>query len=55
MAKNAIAELCCDFVGEYVEETDLSGKPSLSWGEVIRPQVVADYFDTFGQEEVASV
>jgi hypothetical protein len=51
MANNSNAEGGCQFIGEYVDAADLSSKPALGRGEVVRPKIVADYLENWGQDQ----
>jgi hypothetical protein len=45
MANYGKAKVGCQFVGEYVDEHDRPANLDCHQGEVVRPQVVAEYRD----------
>jgi hypothetical protein len=48
------AEVSCQLVGEYVNEAELPANVTCHRGEVVRPQVVANYVDLWsGDNEIA--
>jgi hypothetical protein len=45
------AEVGCLLVGEYVDEGESPLDLAFGHGEIVRPQVVASYFDHWGKDE----
>src|SRR5262249_44410521 len=41
----------CQLVGEYVDEADCPTNLAFHRGEVVRPQVVANFLDLWGRDE----
>src|SRR5438874_13252179 len=46
---NAVVD--CLLVGEYVDEGECPTTPGSRQGEVVRPQVVANYLDQWGRDD----
>src|SRR5256885_1862030 len=51
MTNHANALVGCLLVGEYVDEAELPTSVAFSCGEVVRPQVVANYLDVWGRDD----
>lgn len=51
MANCANAEVGCLLVGEYVDTAELPANGAFHGGEVVRPQVVANYLDVWGRDD----
>ncbi len=45
------ATAACLLVGEYVDEADCPGNLAFHRGEVVRPQVVANFLDLWGRDD----
>src|ERR1022692_2450751 len=45
MTNNANAIVGCNLIGEYVDESEVPADIAFHHGEVVRPQVVANYLD----------
>jgi hypothetical protein len=51
MTNHVNANVGCHLVGEYVDEAELPTNLAFSYGEVVRPQVVASYLDLWGRDD----
>jgi len=51
MTHPANANVRCLLVGEYVDEAELPANLTFHPGEVVRPQVVANYLDLWGKDD----
>jgi hypothetical protein len=51
MTNHASANIGCLLVGEYVDEAELPTDLACHGGEVVRPQVVANYLDLWGRDD----
>ncbi len=45
------ANVGCFLVGEYVDEAELPANPAFSHGEIVRPQIVANYRDLWARDD----
>lgn len=51
MTNHTNAEVGCLLVGEYVDEAELPTNVTFHRGEVVRPQVVANYLDLWARDD----
>jgi hypothetical protein len=50
MTNHASVQAGCSLIGEYIDEAELPMNRALHQGEVVRPQVVANYLDLWATD-----